>query len=228
MRQRIRSWWIIGAMALTGISAEAACPTAQDLDTTGIWVTYFYVPHRDAPLHVHYYRAGPDRIVTARYRRNGKSAAWLESNRGLYPLRYGFLPHDKPPEIAGRYDYPGDPKTLPNLAEPDVWFGTRKEVYADDGAVINQWRVQMRSGASGTMSIGDCAYASIDVYVLTELPEERPRVFTVTHLNYLTGLGIAFAGKAFDFSLDWTISRPIAISTAPPDGVTPLPLFRPD
>ena len=167
--------------ALLGASTAAACPVAEDLDTS---ISIIF----DDGITEVYRRSGTD-VVAVEGRIDGVVGYRMQLAHGIHLLRYEDVENGRPvPSSLMVYDYGMAPADLP-LPDPGG-RGQADVIVTRDGEAVEEDQ-SLVYGERGSLEIGDCVYESLPVTIAYDTPGGY-----IEGLIYLPELEFAI--------LDWT------------------------
>ena len=181
------------SLSLAAAPVAAACPTAADLDTTGVWIDF------SDGSYVHYQRLGPEMVGEANHHPDGVESFFTKRFRGVWLTEDAPLIGDgwNPEEAVTFAPSPGEADWPP--AGPELnWSG--KVVTRDaGGVVINSFDMAAWTVGAERIHISGCDYAA-DVIRIEEIYEDGDQA---TEIRYLSELGVAYVAAAGPLGVDY-------------------------
>jgi len=198
---------------LAPLPAAAGCPTAEDLDQGGVWISY------QDDWYTHTYRTGPDLVVEVTHYGDGSDGYWFETWRGLHILREASLVDGKP-DRAGlvSYTYPISLGSLPGADATGRWEG-EVAVEGADGAPRQPARSAIAIGPRSTITIGACSYETVAIHAVWGDGDSPAGTYALQHLPDL-GVSVLTAAGTEGAFYD-SFFRAVAIDTERPPGLSP-------
>lgn len=217
MIKRIMGLALVSAFAFAGLTsvpsqAVAACPTAEDIKTKGVWITY------EDDWATYTYQTKPDTYIEMTYYGDGSDGYWFETYLGIYLTAEANAQNGRiQKNDVRKYEYAVPLSGLPSPTKPAKWQGPIKTERAD-GKPAKPVTSTMSFGTEGSITIGDCTYKTIAIYGVWDDGTPDAGSFALQNLvdlgaTLVTAVGVK--GKPYD-----TFFKPVAIGTEKPAKVT--------
>lgn len=173
------------ALALPGF-ADAACPTAADLETTGVYIDY------SDGTYVRYARLEPEIVGETTHAPEGVENYFSARYRGAFLLLDATLAGDGPdPETLLNFQPEAGAPELP-APKADMDWGGAVVTRSADGEVVNKFRMRIRGAGQESLHISGCDYDAM-ILKVEEVYEDGD---SALELRYLPALDIAFVSAA--------------------------------
>lgn len=189
----------IALLAAAGLSllptpfARAACPTAADLEATGVVIDF------SDGSNVRYARLKPEVVSETTRTADGVENYFSARYRGVFLLLDAALAVDGPDQETLLNFQPSEGDAdLPPPAPDMSWVGTVITRHGD-GEIANTFEMRIEGAGEENLHIAGCDYASYIIRI-EELYEDGD---SATELRYLPALGIAYVAAAGAVGADY-------------------------
>ena len=173
---------LAAVLSLAAAPAFAACPTAADLESGGVWIDF-----SDGSL-VRYQRLKPEVVGEANYQPEGVEDFFTARYRGIWLLLDAPLKDDAPDgeEIMSFQPSAGE-SDWPVVAPGAAWSGeitTRRA----DGSFVNTFKMSAQVVGEETVHVSGCKYEADIVHVEERYGDGDSRA----EIRHLRALGVAY------------------------------------
>lgn len=194
--------------SVSSFADEVSCPDRSVVLSSGVAVDF-----ADGSRMVYALTNGAEDRVIEIYRSPQRDDGfWVESLRGVYPIKDGYLELGAPDlSTFSESKYSAPLESLPAPTPGTSWTGEIEEVDSR-GVVQGQTSLTVTFGGRRTLTIGECAYAAIPTETLYADAEGGYQ----GTLDYLPALGIAIQTAGGQLGQLLEFYHPISITAARP------------